>query len=454
MRPMDLDTNACVSHLSRAIQCPTFGYVDQTHGNAQAFFQLQKQLEQDFPRCFQTLTYRTVNTFSRLYRWAGKDGSKPPILLMAHQDVVPISPGTQGDWVHPPFSGEIAEGCVWGRGAIDMKNTLIALFEAMEYLIGQGFVPEQDVYLCTGHDEEIMDVYGSMAVAQLCRKEGMHFEFVLDEGGSFMDGAAFGAPGTTLASVCVYEKGYCDVRLTCQSEGGHSSRPAETTALGDMARALNALEQTKFPIRATQTLLDLYRILAPCCEPQTRRMAQQPEVYGQQLAEQLARSGPYGNAMVRTTTAVTQIGASEAPNVLPQRVWANVNFRLNAGDTVEGLRRFVERTVGPQFEIELPIAWNPTRQARVDARGYRLLAKTLQTFYPDAVVAPMAFFGGTDSRCFDDLADDVYKHMPFVSHMKYAATMHGTNERIDIDDYLRGIAFYIRFLESACGAQI
>ena len=454
MQTVHLDTDACVRHLSRAIQCPTFGYVDTSRGNAQAFYDLQKQLEEDFPRCFQTLTYRTVNTFSRLYRWAGRDSSKKPLLLMAHQDVVPVSPGTEKDWVYPPFSGTVADGCIWGRGAIDMKNTLIALFEAMESLIGQGFVPEQDVYLCTGHDEEIMDVHGSMAVAQLCREEGLYFEFVLDEGGSFMDGAAFGAPGTTLASVCVYEKGYCDVRLTRQSEGGHSSRPGESTALGDMARALDALERNKFPIRATQTLLDLYRILAPFCEPKTQRMAKQLDVYGQQLAQQLAQSGPYGNAMVRTTTAVTQIGASSAPNVLPQRVWANVNFRLNAGDTMDDLRRFVEHTVGPQFTVELPIAWNPTRQARVQARGYQLLVQTLNALYPEAVVAPMAFFGGTDSRCFDDLADDVYKHMPFVSHMKYATTMHGTNERIDIDDYLRGIAFYIRFIQAACGAKM
>jgi len=450
---IQLDGEIAVRHLCRAISCETTGYVDEHTGHFAEFEKLQSQLQEDYPAVFQTVIIHEVKPYSRLYRWKGKESGKMPILLMAHQDVVPVTPGTEADWKYPPFSGTVAEGCVWGRGAIDMKNALCAIFEAWEHLIRGGFLPDRDIYLGTTCDEEIMGP-GCHRLEQLCRDLGLHFEFVLDEGGSFMRGEALGAKGTLLASVCTYEKGYCDVRLTTKDDGGHSANPKPETALSRMARALKTIEENKFPIEANDTFIHLYQTIAPYCDFKTKWMASHPKRYAQKLAEQVAKSGVLGNAMVRTTTALTQIKGSDAPNVLPQIVTANVNFRINPGFNYQALQVFVQELVGPQFKVELPVKSNPSRPARVDTKAFETLSECVrQTFGEEVVVAPMAFFAGTDSRVMGDVAEDVYKFMPAKSHMNYASTMHGTNERIEVEDYLNSIRFYIRFLRKTCGAK-
>ena len=448
-----IDKNAVAHRLCRAISCETTGYVDENTGNYKEFIKLQQQIREDYPAVFSTVTIHEVKPYSRLYCWKGKTGDKKPILLMAHQDVVPVTSGTETDWKYPPFAGAVAEGCIWGRGAIDMKNALCGIFEAMEHLIQQGFVPSRDVYLCTTCDEELMGP-GSGRVADLCRELGLHFEFVLDEGGSFMRGEMLGAKNTLLGCVCTYEKGYCDVKLSTSDEGGHDACPKGETALSRMARALMTIERNKLPVDISDTFLNMYRTVAPYCGFKTKWMAAHPRRYARKLAHKLAQSGVYGNALVRTTTALTQISASNAPNVLPQHVWANVNFRINPGFTYEALREIVKKLVGPEFTVELPVKSNPSRPAHTDTAAYEAIATTIrETFGADIVVTPMAFFAGTDSRMFTDLSDDVYKFMPAKSHMKYASTMHGTNERIDVDDYVNGIKFYIRFLKRTCGGE-
>jgi len=446
-----IDEEAAIRHLCRAISCETTGYVDEHTGRFREFIKLQAQLEEDYPVVFDTVTVYNVEPFSRLYRWKGKDTGRKPILLLAHQDVVPISEGTEKDWRYPPFAGTEAEGFVWGRGAIDMKNALCGIFEALEYLIRQGFVPDRDVYLCTTCDEEIMGA-GSGRVAGLCRELGLHFEFALDEGASFMRGDMFGAKDAVFACVCTYEKGYCDVRLQIKDEGGHSAYPKADTALSKMAKALARIEQNRFPMDVNDTFIQFYRAIAPYCDFRTKWMAAHPKLCAKALAQRIADSGPHGNAMVRTTTALTQIGASEAPNALPQNVWANINFRLNAGYTYDGLYEFVQRIAGPEFAVSMPVKSNPSRPARTDTPAYFAISETIrETFGEDIPVVPTAFFAGTDSRMFDGVSDDVYKFMPAMSHMRYASGMHGTNERIGISDYINGIRFYIRLLNKTCG---
>lgn len=149
-KPVAVDPQLAAEHLAGALRCKTYGLVTEDSENIKEFEKLQAHLRACFPHVFQTVTTEEVNRCSRLYCWKGDGASqKPPILLMAHQDVVPIAEGTEQDWKYPPFDGRIEEGCVWGRGAIDMKNALVAIFEAMEALIKAGFVPDRDVYIAT-----------------------------------------------------------------------------------------------------------------------------------------------------------------------------------------------------------------------------------------------------------------------------------------------------------------
>lgn len=448
--PVALDKDKAAAHLAGALRCRTFGLVTEHSENVAEFEKLQAHLRQCFPRVFETVTVEPVNLCSRLYCWKG-DGSsgKPPILLMAHQDVVPVADGTEKDWTYPPFDGRIEDGCVWGRGAIDMKNALVGIFEAMEALIAEGFVPDRDVYICNGHDEELMLDKGSKGVAALCREKGLHFEFVLDEGSSFADGAQFGLPGQLCACVGVYEKGYCDVRVTLHDKGGHSSKPGHPTALAQMANIIETVESRPFPVRPTRIFYEMYRAAAPYGGLWARIKAANPRLFGKGFLKKELQT-LQGNASVRTTVAATQIHASDTPNVLPQTVWANFNCRLNPGDTRAELTEFFQQIAGPSCEVTMPVSFEASKISRTDSAAYRAISRSLRQVYGEIPVVPSVFFASTDSQYFNELADDVYKHMPFTSNLKYTTTMHTTNERIEVESFAQGVQFYAQLLRNVC----
>ncbi len=449
-KPVAVDPQLAAEHLAGALRCKTYGLVTEDSENIKEFEKLQAHLRACFPHVFQTVTTEEVNRCSRLYCWKG-DGSsqKPPILLMAHQDVVPIAEGTEQDWKYPPFDGRIEEGCVWGRGAIDMKNALVAIFEAMEALIKAGFVPDRDVYICNGHDEELMLDKGSKGVAALCKKKGLHFEFVLDEGSSFVDGEQFGLPGQLCACIGVYEKGYCDVRITLHDQAGHSSKPAHPTALSRMAKIIETVENRPFPVRPTRIFYEMYRDAAPYGGLWGRIKAANPSIFGKGFVNEQLKS-LQGNASLRTTVAATQIQASDTPNVLPHTVWANFNCRLNPGDTRQELVEFFQEIAGPDCEVALPTSFEASKIARTNSRAYQAISQAVRQVYGEIPVVPSVFFASTDSQYFNDLADDVYKHMPFISNLKYTTTMHATNERIDVESFAQGVQFYAQLLQNVC----
>lgn len=449
-QPVELDAQKAAEHLAGALKCKTYGLVTEESENVKEFEKLQAHLRESFPHVFETVTVEKVNICSRLYCWKG-DGSsnKLPILLMAHQDVVPIAEGTEQDWTYPPFDGRIEDGCIWGRGAIDMKNALVGIFEAMEALIKEGFVPDRDVYICNGHDEELMLDKGSKGVAELCQQKGLHFEFVLDEGSSFVDGKQFGLPGQLCACIGVYEKGYCDVRVTLHDQGGHSSKPSHPTALSRMTKIIETVENRPFPVRPTHIFYEMYRDAAPYGGLWGRIKAANPRIFGKGFVEEQLKS-LQGNASLRTTVAATQIQASETPNVLPQTVWANFNCRLNPGDTRQELVEFFQEIAGPDCEVTLPISFEASKIARTNSQAYRAISCSIRQVYGEIPVVPSVFFASTDSQYFNDLADDVYKHMPFTSNLKYTTTMHTTNERIDVESFAQGVQFYAQLLRNVC----
>src|SRR5262249_50686402 len=167
---------------------------------------------------------------------------------MAHQDVVPIAPGTEKDWLHEPFGGAIADGYVWGRGSWDDKGNLLAVLEALEQLVAAGFSPRRTVMLASGHDEETGGARGAQAIAALLKARGVGLEFVIDEGSLITDGAGRGVPGA-LALIGVAEKGAVTLSLTAETTPGHSSMPPRVSAIGALSAALSRLESNPMPAR-------------------------------------------------------------------------------------------------------------------------------------------------------------------------------------------------------------
>src|SRR5688572_29733299 len=164
---VEVDENRLVEHLSQAIQIQTISYQDPSQFRAEEFLKLHDFLEKTFPKTHSALKKEVVNNYSLLYTWKGKNESLKPILLMAHMDVVPVEPGTEGSWSYKPFEGRVADGYIWGRGALDVKSAVLALLEAVEAQLEKGFEPQRTIYLAFGHDEEVSRHGGAAQIASL-----------------------------------------------------------------------------------------------------------------------------------------------------------------------------------------------------------------------------------------------------------------------------------------------
>jgi carboxypeptidase PM20D1 len=444
---LPLDEAALARRLAAAIAIPTLSPTRDAPA-LDAFHALQAQLAADFPRTHAGLERETVNGASLLYRWPGR-AACAPLLLAAHQDVVPIEPGTESDWTHAPFSGAIADGYVWGRGAIDDKASLLAILEAVEHLLGTGFVPACPVWLAFGHDEEVGGDAGAKAIAARLQARGVVPAFVLDEGGALTQGT-FAGLDVPLATIGVAEKGYLSVRLSARGEGGHSSMPPRHSAIGRVAAAVARLEADRPAAALGAVQRELLARVAPHL-PFGKRLVLANLWISGPLVESLLGAVPASDATLRTTTAPTMFHAGVKDNVLAQQAEAIVNFRIRPGDSIAGVLAHVRAAVDdPQVEVEAygGFGSEPTAPAPWDNAAFALIESALRSASAEAqlVVAPYVTNGATDARHYAALTPNLYRFAPFKLMPDELAAFHGTDERIAITEHARAVRFYVALL--------
>ncbi len=435
-------------HLASALRAPTISTADRSQIDYSTFDDLHMALEHMYPRIHGTLSCETVGDYSLLYTWTGRNGDLPPILLCGHQDVVPADPSTLDEWTHPPFSGTIQDGYVWGRGALDMKSTVIAIMEAVEGLIKAGYQPERTVYLALGHDEEIGGLQGAREIASLLVERGERLEVVLDEGGAIMIGAL---PGIALpvALVGVAEKGYASLELKVEGRPGHSSMPPPHTAIGVLSRALTRLEANPMPARLSMARLMFDQVGAFL--PFTVRLAlSNTWLFGGSLRRRL-ESVPTTNAMIRTTAAATIIAGGVKDNILPAQARAVVNCRLLPGDTRAGVLEHYRKAIGDEaVQISMPAdsSWEPSPVSPPDSPVFNGLSLTIRQVFPETLVAPFLVSGATDSRHYSPLTNNIFRFSPYTMDNELLRTVHGIDERIAIDSLERMVQFYAQLIKS------
>lgn len=443
--PVEIDGAAAAQRLARLIRFPTVSNRDPAKIDSAAFLGLIDYLELAYPRVHASLKRELVSDFSLLYTWQGRRSELLPVLLLAHYDVVP--PGDEA-WRHPPFGGVVAEGSVWGRGAIDHKSGVAALFEACEMLLGERFTPERTVYLAVGHDEETGGLRGASEVARILHDRGVRLEVVLDEGGFIVDDIIDGLTAP-VAGVGVAEKGYLSLELTAEGRGGHSSVPPRHTAVGRLSRAITALEDQPFPARIDEPTRSLLERIGPSL-PLTRRLALANLWLFEPVVARTLGAKPESSAMVRTTTAATMMSGSDRDNVLPSSARAVVNFRLFPGDTRDDVtERVIEIIDDPGVTVKrLPGSSEPSTVSGTDAPGYRILERSILEVSPeeDLIVAPFLVMGATDSRYFASLTNTTYRYNGARVSMDVLRGYHGVDEHLPVDEYVRMIGTYYRFL--------
>lgn len=446
----DLDLDAAAERLAASLRFPTVSVVDQGPRDPQTFLDLHAFLRQSFPRTHATLQVETIATHSLLYTWPGSDPTLPPLLLMGHLDVVPVEPGTEDAWKYPPYQGVIAEGFIWGRGAIDDKGTCLGLLEATEYLLAHNFQPRRTVYLAMGHDEEVGGRHGAQAIVETLKARGVELWMVIDEGMPVTQGIMPGV-SAPVAFIGTAEKGYLTLELSVKGAGGHSSMPPEHTAVGILAKAITRLEDNPMPTTLDGAVSDMLDRVGPEIDSFVTRMASANRWLFAPIIESQFASQPTTNAVVRTTTAVTVVEGSIKENVLPSRARALVNFRIHPQDSIASVTEHVRTTVDDE-RIQIAVApgnmAEPSPLSSVESDAYLTLETTIRQVFPDAVVSPGLFIAMTDSRHYMPIARDVYRFMPFRMNPEDRERIHGTNERLSIENYGEYIAFYVQLLRN------
>ncbi|HET9645245.1 MAG TPA: M20 family peptidase [Burkholderiaceae bacterium] len=447
--PLALDEAAAAERLGEAIRYRTVSDRHDETVNAEQFLALQEHLRKAYPRVHSSLRLEHVGGLSLLFTWPGTDPSLEPILLMAHQDVVPIAPGTDADWKEPPFSGAVKNGFVWGRGSWDDKGNLIAQLEAVERLLADGFAPRRPVMLAFGADEEVGGARGAAQIARLLAQRGVKFQFILDEGLLITQGLMPGLRAP-LALIGVAEKGYASVVLKVRAAPGHSSMPPPpgSSAIGKASATLVRIEQQQFPAEIRGVAQKMFDTLAPEMPPLQRVTLANLWLFGPLVRRQL-EDVPSANAMLRTTTALTLFNAGNAENVLPGQAEAVVNFRILPGDSIESALRHVKEIAGQDgTEISLLGAGSePSAIASIFGPQYELMNRTVRELFPGTLVAPGLMIGATDSTHFRALSEHIYRFSPVRAGPADLPRFHGTNERISIDNLGDLIRFYHRLLQ-------
>lgn len=448
--PLAVDKAAVAESMAIAVRAKTVSGLLDPAGVAAEFDALHAHLLARYPLVHEKLQLERVG-HSLLFTWKGSDAALQPVALMAHQDVVPIAPGTEPLWKKPPFAGVIEEGFVWGRGTLDDKSNVITQLEAAELLLKAGFAPKRTVYLVYGHDEEVGGQQGVVKIVALLKERGVKLAWVMDEGLAVTEGILPGVK-QPLALIGLAEKGSVTLKLVATAAPGHSSTPpaAGGSAIGMLSAALVRLDQQPMPGGIQGAAAEMFSALAPDL-PFGQRLALSNLWLLRPVVERALDKGGATSAMLRTTTAMTVLSAGNKENVLPGRAEALVNFRILPGDTVESVTAHVKRAVADERIEVAPLSagFEPSKLSSAQSAPYRLIESAVRDVFPDSIVAPGLMLAASDARHFDAIAEQSFRFMPIRFTSEDLKRVHGTDERIAVDQLAVMVRFYHRLLTQA-----
>lgn len=436
------ESDILAADLSQALRFRTISHPLDTRASWDEFQAFRAFLAERFPRIHAQLEPQDLGDGQMLFTWTGARPDLQPVVFLAHQDVVPIEPGTEDQWSYPPFDGTIAEGYVWGRGTMDMKGHLITLMHAIERHLENGTQPQRTLYLSLGPDEEVGGAGARRAAAYLDAR-GERAWFALDEGGvTILDSPMTGRPAVMIG---VAEKGYMTVQLTARARGGHSSVPPRDTAVSLLSQAIIAIEANPFEHSLQDGPTEaMIAALAPDMEGMAGFAASNLGLFGGLIEGELMKEDA-GRALIGTSIAPTIVEGGVKDNVLPQEARAFINLRLHPRDTVESALAHLRSSVAHLDGVSIDPWQSPSNAPPVaDFTGdaWQLIAGAAAGHAPDGTpIAPFMVTGATDVRAFADTADNLYRYAPMQAAMSDVSRIHGDDERIAIDS-LPGMSAY------------
>ena len=438
---IDFDKDAAVTALQKLVQCKTVSNVDHALEDDAEFQKLIDLLPELYPDIMKVCTFTRFPDRGLLFCWKGKASDKPAV-MMSHYDVVPV---VEEMWEKPPFAGILENGVLWGRGTLDTKVTMNGALSAANYLVKQGFQPEQDIYFAFSGGEEVNGL-GAVHIVDYFAEHGIVPELVVDEGGAVVENV-FPGVKVPCGMIGIAEKGMINVRYTVRSSGGHASAPLPKSPVTDLAKACRKIVDNPFKMHLTPPVAGLFDTLGRRSTFVYKLIFANLWCFKPILNLICIASGGEMNALVRTTTAFTQMEGSSARNVIPVKASMVSNMRLNPEDSVESAVAYLKKTVADEnVEIEVLESNEPSRISQVDCDSYRKVAAAVSATWDGCVTSPYLMVQCSDSRHYGRISDKVYRFSAMDLSKEERGTIHGNNERIRVETIHKSVEFYIRLL--------
>jgi len=444
--PLKVDlgySDLLAKRFSKMIQIKTLSYKKELN-NIESFDKLHEVMNSLFPKTFEKLDKIEFEGGSLLLKWKGKNKERP-MVLMAHQDVVPAS---KEGWNDEPFSGKITDSEVYGRGTLDTKSTLFSFFQAVEELIEEGFIPEQDIYLSSSTDEEISGFGAKMAVDYL-KKNKIKPYIVLDEGGAIVT-RALPTVKKPMALIGVLEKGYVDVKFTAISRGGHSSTPPKNSPIARLSKFITEVEN-HFPLKTKMIdeVRDLFILASPYMGFGYRFLFGNMWLFKPLITWLLPKINSYGRALLSTTIAFTMSKGSDASNVIPSEAYVICNMRTHPIQNIEESVGVLAE-IAKKYDISYEILENREASpiSKTDNLAFKYVKEEIKKAYPDVSITPYIMLGGTDSRFYSEITESVYRFSPVRMDQSELNKIHGKNESIKKTALAEAVYFYKEFIKN------
>ncbi len=445
------DISKEIAIMAKALTYKTVSYDEKENRVQKPFLEFHQYLETSFPLVHGQLNKEIVNKLSLLYTWKGADPTLDPILLMGHMDVVP-APNEQGKWEFAPFSGQIVNDRIGGRGAFDDKLGVLSIMQAVENLLTKGFISSRTIYLAFGHDEEIGGHEGAEKIAQLLYKRGIKLASALDEGGGFLSDGIVMNIKAPIGVIGITEKGSMNIKLSVRFSGiAHSMAPPPETPVGILSRAIVKMEENPFPTRIIPVVGTFLESIANYL-PRMSAFAVNNQWFLGGMVEKSLTKNPATNSLVRTVFSPNVIKGSLKANAIPEVAEAIFNVRILPGDTPESVLAYFIKTIDDsRVQIEKYTQGDQPRSPRPETTfpsvTFDLIVKAAKKTFPETdIYTPWMIPGGTDSRHYAKVTSQILGWRPFILNSKNKNGPHGIGEYITVDDYKKSIRFFERYI--------
>lgn len=438
-----VDKDAAAQRFAQMVRIPTVSNEDESLVDEAQFEKFRQLLTKMYPNVHQKCMPQYIGTKGILFSWKGKSSAESSV-LMAHFDVVPVE---EAEWKHPPFCGEIFDGELWGRGTLDTKITMFGTLETAEKLIADGFVPENDIYMAFGGDEEVAG-HGAIDIVDYFKKNGITPALVIDEGGAVVQGV-FPGVKEPMAVVGIGEKGMMNVSITAKGEGGHASHPVLPSTVGTMCRAVVNCEAHPMPAHITLAFREMTKAVGPYSSFGLKVVFANLWCFGGLLCTLANKLGSEMNAMLRTTFAFTQAKGSLQNNVMANEATAGLNVRMVNNDTAESTRQYIEKCIdNKNVDVKIVMSREASPYSATQGEHWDKLSAAIANTWQGCIVSPYLMIACSDSRNYNGFCKDIYKFSAMALTAEQRGLIHNSNERIPVTEIAKTIEFYTRLVKS------